>query len=63
MLKVEIFYIILGLFIGFLVVYILTPTPNIVFKYPNAEQIQNKIFNDNGQCYQYQLQKINCPRK
>lgn len=61
MLKVEIFYIILGLFLGFFIVYITTPAPKIVLKYPTIENVHNTTYIDeNGQCYKYYAKEIQC---
>jgi hypothetical protein len=61
MLKVEIFYILLGLFIGLFVIYITTPAPKVILKYPTLDNIQNTTFIDeNGQCYKYYAQEIPC---
>jgi len=62
MLKVEIFYIFLGLFIGFFIIYVITPPPKIVLKYPTLENIQNTTYVDeNDQCYKYYAKEKPCP--
>jgi hypothetical protein len=62
MLKVEIFYIVLGLFLGFFIIYVTTPPPRVVLKYPTIENIQNTTYVDeNGQCYKYYAVEIPCP--
>lgn len=61
MIKVEIFYIVLGLFIGFFIIYITTPPPKLIFKYPTLENIQDTTYVDeNGICYQYYAREISC---
>ena len=63
MIKVEIFYIILGLFLGFFIIYITTPPPKIILKYPTIENIKNTTYVDkNGQCYKYYAKDIPCPQ-
>nr|WBF70672.1 hypothetical protein [Megavirus caiporensis] len=62
MVKVEIFYIILGLFLGFFIIYITTPAPKVILKYPTIENIQSTTYVDsNGNCYKYYAQEIACP--
>lgn len=61
MVKVEIFYILLGLFLGFFIIYITTPSPKVILKYPTIENIQNTTYVDeNGQCYRYYAQEVPC---
>ncbi len=62
MVKIEIFYIFLGLFLGFFIVYITAPKPKIVLKYPTLDNIQNTTYIDeNGLCYKYYAREIPCP--
>lgn len=62
--KIEIFFLIVGLFIGFFIIYITSSTPQIVIKYPTLENIQNTTFVDNkGRCYKYFAKEINCSKK
>lgn len=61
MIKVEIFYIILGLFLGFLIVYITAPSPRIVLKKPSINTINNTTYIDEkGQCYKYFPVEVEC---
>lgn len=61
MVKVEIFFIILGLFLGFFITYITAPAPKIVIKYPTIENIQSTTYVDeNGQCYKYYAREVPC---
>lgn len=61
MVSIDIFYIILGLFIGFMIIYALSPAPKIVLKYPTLDTHQNKTYIDeNGNCYKYQPKIIPC---
>ena len=60
--KIEIFYIILGLALGFFIIYLTTPAPKIILKYPTIENISNTTYIDeNGQCYKYYAQEVACP--
>lgn len=61
MAKVEIFYIFVGLFLGLFLVYIITPPPRVILKYPTLENIQNTTYVDEtGQCYRYYAKEIPC---
>ena len=61
MAKVEIFFIFIGLFLGFFIVYVTTPPPKVVLKYPTIENIQNTTYVDeNGLCYKYYAKEVSC---
>ncbi len=61
MLKVEIFYILLGIFIAVLFVYALRKPPRVIMKYPTIEQLLNKTYKDNqGNCYRFSTSPISC---
>ena len=47
--------------IGIFVVYVSTPTPTIIFKYPNPVNADKNIYKDNaGICYSYVPTEVNC---
>lgn len=53
-----------SLSIGMLYVYIRTPTPKIVIKYPNPENAGKVVYKDESDsCYVYQALKTECPAK
>lgn len=56
----NIFYFILGLFIGFLIVYI-TKEPIVITKLPKPNK--DLYLDDSGVCYKYDKVKIDCPCK
>ena len=59
--QILILYIILGFFLGFFIIYLTTPPPKIILKYPTIENIQTTTYVDeNGQCYKYFAQQIPC---
>lgn len=63
MIKVDFFYIVLGLFLGFFIIYVTTPKPQVIIKYPTIENIQNTTYIDeNGQCYKYYAKEISCKK-
>ena len=52
----------ISLFIGFMMCYILTPPPKIVFKHPTPENAGKIIYKDNGDsCYKYIAEQVECP--
>lgn len=62
MLRVEIFYLIVGLAIGFFVIYTTSPPPKVILKKPTLANIKNTVYvDDNGECYKYQANEIKCP--
>ena len=57
--KVVIIYIIAGLLLGFLIVYLTSPAPKVVIKYPTLENIGTTTYvDDNNQCYRYYAKPI-----
>jgi hypothetical protein len=61
MIKIEIFYVILGLFIGFFIIYITSPPPQIILKYPTIGNGKNTTYVDeNGIRYQYFATEVPC---
>ena len=60
--RIIIWYVLLGLFLGFLIIYLTSPPPKVVIKYPTIENIGNTTYVDeNGQCYKYYAREISCP--
>jgi hypothetical protein len=63
MIRVNVFYILLGLFLGFFVTYVTAPAPRIIFKYPTVENIQNTTYvDDNYTCYKFYAKEVPCPK-
>lgn len=55
---IDLFFVIMGLFIGFMVVYIISPPPRIIIKYPTSNNINNITYtDDNNQHYKYKMEK------
>ena len=56
------FYFILSAFIGFLILYLFSPKPEIILKNPNINnQISDMYIDDNNVCYKYKREEVNCP--
>ena len=59
--QIEILYIILGLLLGFFVVYITSPRPEMIIKYPTIDNIRNtRYVDENGTCYKYLAREVLC---
>ncbi len=63
MIKVDIFFILLGLCVGFFIVYVTAPAPKIIMKYPTIENIRDTTYVDeNGICYKYFAREVPCKK-
>ena len=61
MIKIDIFYFFISLFMGFILVYLTSPKPKIIFKYPTLDNISNmKFIDENNVCYKYKPVEIKC---
>ena len=61
MIRIQIIYVIIGLLLGFLIMYLTTSPPKIILKYPTLETLQNMTFVDqNNQCFKYYATEISC---
>jgi hypothetical protein len=59
--KLKVFYILLGLFIGFFMIYITYEPPKIIVKYPTIDNIEKTIYTDNNSnCYKYYAKETSC---
>jgi hypothetical protein len=59
---INLYYFIISLCIGFFFVYILTPTPDIVLKYPTPNNAGKVIYKDKADvCYKYKVNEVDCP--
>ena len=52
----------ISLFIGFMMCYILTPPPNIVFRHPTPENTNLVYKDESNGCYKYEVDMIECPK-
>ena len=56
------FYFFISLFIGIFIMYISSPIPNVIIKYPTPENSSDLIFKDeSGVCYKYEVEEMSCP--
>ena len=55
-------YFFISFAIGILFVYILSPKPEVVVKFPSPYNSGNVVYKDkNDTCYKYQSEKTECP--
>jgi len=61
--KIDIFFLLLGLFVGFFLVYVSSPSPKIILKYPTLENINSTTYVDeSGKCYRYFAKETTCSK-
>jgi len=59
--NLDVFYFVLSMFLGFFVVYMITPVPKLVIKYPNIKNPDDTLYmDDNNVCYRYKKEKVDC---
>jgi hypothetical protein len=52
---------IISFFLGMMYVYLTTPTPDIIVKYPTPHNVDKIVYTDKtGNCYRYQLKEEKC---
>ena len=55
-------YFFISFCIGMFFVYISTPKPKVIIKYPTPENAGKVIYKDNsGVCYKYVANEVKCP--
>ena len=55
-------YFFISLIIGFFIIYILSPKPHIVVKYPTLDNAGTITYVDgNNVCYRYKKVQVDCP--
>lgn len=61
--KIRPLYFFLAFAIGLLCVYVVTPPPKVVMKFPSPYNVDHTVYKDaNDQCYKYKAEKSECPR-
>ncbi len=61
MFKLNIFYLILGAFIGFMVSYITSPKPEVIVKEPTLDNAGKVTYLDEkNMCYRYRPERVTC---
>lgn len=61
MIKITLFYFIISLFIGIMILYTIHPKPQVIIKYPNLNNVSKNIYKDDkGIIYNYKKEEIQC---
>ena len=61
MIKLSLFYFIVSLFFGILILYTIHPKPKIIIKYLSLDSLSNIVYKDNrGICYNYEMEQVRC---
>ena len=59
--KIDILFLLIGLFVGFFLVYVTSPAPKIILKYPTLDNINSTTYVDEaGKCYRYYAKETSC---
>lgn len=59
--KIILLYFLTTMFITFTILYILSPKPQIIIKYPNHNKKLSRLYiDDNNVCYRYKTHTIDC---
>ena len=60
--KINIKAFIISFSIGMLIVYLVTPYPKVVFRYPTPDNLDKITYTDNNkQCYKFNAIAVKCP--
>ena len=63
MIKITLFYFLLALFIGIMILYSIHPRPKVIIKYPTIMNVSKNIYKDDkGTCYNYKKEEIDCSK-
>jgi len=63
MIKITLFYFLLSLFIGVMILYSIHPRPKVIIKYPTIMNVSKNIYKDDkGTCYNYKKEEIDCSK-
>ena len=61
MVKINLFVFALSLFVGLFLVYVTSPKPRIILKYPNLKNVDNLNFVDeNNNCVKLSAKEVDC---
>jgi hypothetical protein len=60
--RIDPYWFIVFFCIGMFFVYISTPTPELIIKYPTPDQVDDLLYKDlAGSCYRYKTEEVTCP--
>jgi len=61
MIKITLFYFIVSMFVGIMILYVVHPEPKVIIKYPTIDNLQKNIYKDDkGTCYSYKKEEVIC---
>ena len=61
MIKITLFYFIISLFIGIMILYVIHPQPKLIIKYPTIDNVSETVYKDDkGTCYNYEKKEVDC---
>lgn len=61
MLQIHFTYFLLSFAIGIFVVYVITPPPEVVIKFPSPYNVGKVVYKDKANsCYEYTAEKVSC---
>jgi len=62
MINIDPYWFIIFFCLGMFFVYISTPSPDIIVKYPTPDQVDQLTYKDAaGMCYKYKAEEVVCP--
>jgi hypothetical protein len=62
MLRINLFYFVVSFSLGMLVVYLSTPPPEVIVKFPSPYNVGNVVYTDKADtCYKYTAKDVACP--
>ena len=60
---INVFYFVLAFAIGMCIVYITTPPPQVILKFPSPYNAGNVVYSDRADnCYKYKAEDVSCPK-
>lgn len=60
---IRIWYLLFGIVIGFIGIFIVKPVRNIIYKYPNPTNVGKITYKDkNDVCYKYKVTEVDCDK-
>ena len=63
MIKITLFYFLISLFIGIMILYSIHPRPKVIIKYPTIMNVSKNVYKDDkGTCYNYKKEEIDCSK-
>ena len=64
MIEINLFVFASSLFVGLFLVYVTSPKPRIILKYPNLKNVNNLNFVDeNNNCVKFSPKEVDCQDK